>query len=105
MRSLLRSGWFRTGFPLLFCGAERFYESFIRVVEVQHRLQRSGSGVQGVLGGSWVAISGVISPLIEVITIVILLTTLLRTTHEPPSRVYAMRGKISRNQALVWNGV
>ena len=73
---------------------EGFYESFIRVVEVQHRLQRSGSEVQGVLGGSWVAISGVISPLIEVITTFILLITLLITAHEPPSRVYAMRGKI-----------
>ena len=36
------------------------------------------------LGGSWVVISGVISPLIWVITIVILLVTLLITTHEPP---------------------
>ena len=34
------------------------------------------------LGGSWVVISGVISPLIWVIAIV----TLLITTHEPPSR-------------------
>ena len=35
-----------------------------------------------VLGGSWVVINGVISPLIWVISIV----TLLITTHEPPSR-------------------
>ena len=34
-----------------------------------------------ILGGSWVVICGVISPLIWVITIV----TLLMTTHEPPS--------------------
>ena len=34
-----------------------------------------------VLGGSWVVISGAISPLIWVISIV----TLLITTHEPPS--------------------
>ena len=39
-----------------------------------------------VLGGSWVVISGVISPLIWVITIVTLLRTPLVTTHEPPSR-------------------
>ena len=36
-----------------------------------------------VLGGSWVVINGVISPLIWVITIVILLITLLIPTHEP----------------------
>ena len=38
-----------------------------------------------VLGGSWVLISGVISPLIWVTSIVTLLLTLLITTHEPPS--------------------
>ena len=37
------------------------------------------------LGGSWEAISGVIGPLIWVISIVILLSTPFRTTHEPPS--------------------
>ena len=37
------------------------------------------------LGGSWVVISGAISPLILVITIVALLITLLITTREPPS--------------------
>ena len=37
------------------------------------------------LGGSWVVISRVISPLIWVISIVTLLITLLITTHEPPS--------------------
>ena len=42
--------------------------------------------VCGLLGGSWVAISGVIRPLIWVISIVILLIALLITTHEPPSR-------------------
>ena len=40
----------------------------------------------GLLGGSWVVISGVISPLIWSVTIVTLLTTPLITTHEPPSR-------------------
>ena len=39
-----------------------------------------------VLGGSWVVISGVISPLIWVIITVTLLITPLITTHEPPSR-------------------
>ena len=38
------------------------------------------------LEGSWVVISGVISPLIWVIIIVTLLITQLITTHEPPSR-------------------
>ena len=43
-------------------------------------------GIFIVLGGSCVVICGVISPLIWVITIVILLITLLTTNHEPPSR-------------------
>ena len=42
--------------------------------------------VATILGGSWVVISGVISPLIWVIIIVTLLITPLITTHEPPSR-------------------
>ena len=41
----------------------------------------------GVLGGSWVVISRVISPLIWVISTVTLLISPLITTHEPPSRV------------------
>ena len=36
------------------------------------------------LGGSWVVVSRVISPLIWVTSIVILLITLLITAHEPP---------------------
>ena len=43
------------------------------------------------LGGSWVVISGVISPLIWVITIVTLLITPLITNHEPPSRALGLR--------------
>ena len=43
--------------------------------------------VQWLLGSSWVVISGFISPLIWVISIVTLLLTLLIATHEPPSRV------------------
>ena len=42
--------------------------------------------VRLLLGGSWVVISGVISPLIRVIVIVTILITPLITTHEPPSR-------------------
>ena len=45
-----------------------------------------GLGLGGLLGGSGVVISGVISPLIWLISIVTLLITLLITTHEPPSR-------------------
>ena len=39
------------------------------------------------LGGSWVVLSGVISPLIWVISIGTPLLAPLITTHEPPSRV------------------
>ena len=39
---------------------------------------------QRILGGSWVVISGVISPLVWVISIVTLLINPLITTHEPP---------------------
>ena len=42
--------------------------------------------VTSLLGGSWVVISGVISPLIRVISIATLVITPLITTHEPPSR-------------------
>ena len=45
-----------------------------------------GLPLRDLLGGSWVVISGVTSPLIWVVTIVTLLITLLITTHEPPSR-------------------
>ena len=41
--------------------------------------------LHGVLGGSWVVISGVISPLIWVISLATLLITPFITTHEPPS--------------------
>ena len=40
----------------------------------------------GLLGGSWVVTSGVVSPLIWVIFIVALLITPPIPTHEPPSR-------------------
>ena len=42
--------------------------------------------LEALLGGSWVVISGVISPPIWVTTIVTLLITPLRTTPKPPSR-------------------
>ena len=45
---------------------------------------RAGWVVLGLLGGSWVVISMVISPLIWVVTIVTFLITPLTTTHEPP---------------------
>ena len=38
-----------------------------------------------VLGGSWVVISGVISQVTIVITLIRALTTPFITTHEPPS--------------------
>ena len=42
---------------------------------------------KALLGGSGVVISGVISPLRWVLSIVTLLITLVITTHEPPSMV------------------
>ena len=52
----------------------------------------SAVGKARLLGGSWVVISGVISPLRWVITIVTLLITPLITTHEPPSIGYRASG-------------
>ena len=46
---------------------------------------RCRTGTETLLGGSWVVISGVMSPLIWVITIVTRLITPLIPTHEPPS--------------------
>ena len=52
------------------------------------------------LGGSWVVISGILSPLIWVISIVTLLRTLLITTHEPPStNVFAILTVNLRDEA------
>ena len=48
-----------------------------------------------ILGGSWVVISGVISPLTWAISIVTLVITLLITTHEPPSSVFEVRVVVS----------
>ena len=53
---------------------------------------------RGLLGGSWVVISGVISPLIWVIIIVALLISLLTTTHE--ARLKEGTGRRSR----LWPG-
>ena len=44
-------------------------------------------GAEILLGGSWVVISGVVSPLIWVISVVTLLIIPLITTHEPPSNL------------------
>ena len=52
-----------------------------------HSVRKPGEGGSNLLGGSWVVISGVISPLIWVIIIATPLITPLITTHEPPSRV------------------
>ena len=48
--------------------------------------ERDTETARRLLGGSWVVISGAISPLIWVITIVTLLIIPLITTHEPPSK-------------------
>ena len=45
-----------------------------------------GAAHPSALGGSWVVISGVVSPLIWAIIMATLLITSLITTHEPPSR-------------------
>ena len=55
---------------------------------------------EGLLGGSWVAMSGVISPLRWVITIVTLLITPLIATHEPPSR----RTTVANNPGFSFRG-
>ena len=57
------------------------------------------------LGGSWVVISGAISPLIWVITIVILLITSLITTHEPPSRVSGLGVWEPRLPRALWRSL
>ena len=74
------------------------------------RVSRAQGLQSTVLGGSWAVVSGVISPLIQVMTIVILLITLLVTTHEPPSKrdckgdyttlVIELRGLLSGVQSL-----
>ena len=47
------------------------------------------------LGGSWVVISRVISPLIGVIIVTLLITPLI-TTHEPPSKAWGPGGSRAR---------
>ena len=47
--------------------------------------------IEGLLGGSWVVISGATLRVTIVITHVKGLITLLMTTHEPPSRVQGAR--------------
>ena len=56
---------------------------------------------QSLLGGSWVVISGVVNPLIWVISIATLLITLLITTHEPPSRGCVCVVETCRDQTTV----
>ena len=51
-----------------------------------------------ILGGSWLVISGVISPPIWVVTMVTLLITPRITTHEPPSRILAQELSLSSIQ-------
>ena len=54
-----------------------------------------GRGLLGViLGGSWVVISGVVSPLVWVLSGVTLLIAPLISTHEPPSRVCWIQGLV-----------
>ena len=48
------------------------------------------SELRGLLGGSWVAISGVISRATAVITHIRGLKALPTTTHEPPSRGFGV---------------
>ena len=50
-----------------------------------YRIKGGEIALEALFGGSWVVISGGISPLIWFITIVTLLLTRLITTHEPPS--------------------
>ena len=63
----------------------RFGGSRLRVWEGSLRVP-AASLLKSSLGGSWVVISGVISPLIWNITRVTRLITPLIATHEPPSK-------------------
>ena len=47
---------------------------------------------QGLLGGSWVVTSGVISKVTIVVTHIRRLIAILITTHEPPSRAEGLTG-------------
>ena len=62
--------------------------SFIAVPKASHALLRpvrmQSKPESSIPGGSWVVISGVISPRIWAVTIVTLLRTPLITNHEPP---------------------
>ena len=49
-------------------------------------LQLQSYRFRGLLGGSWVLISGVLGRITIIITPISGLITLLITTHEPPSR-------------------
>ena len=79
------------GVPLLYLVRERVGAApgLLAVCDTGPQVWRAqrkwASTKQRTLGGSWVGISGVISPLIWVITIVTFLITPLMTPHEPPS--------------------
>ena len=60
-------------------------ERILRIEPGSASLKASSKKLRVLLGGSWVVISRVISPLIWVISTVTLLVTPLITTHEPPS--------------------
>ena len=62
-------------------------ESTVRAPKKKYQRLQTLNPALLLLGGSWVVISGVISPLILVITIVTLLITPLIPTYEPPSRL------------------
>ena len=57
-------------------------------------------GLGGLLGGSWVVISGVISRVTRLMTLIRVLITLLITTHEPPSRGIAPTPQESESAAF-----
>ena len=75
------------------CSVEKIDES---IDKIWSRDLRSN-----LLGGSWVVISGVISRVTILITHIRGLITLLRTTHEPPSIVFAPQGTPTH----VWAGM
>ena len=58
-------------------------------------VQTAGLVFRVLLEGSWVVISGIISPLIWVIIMVTLLITPPTTTHEPPSKPFVRKGLLS----------
>ena len=67
-------------------------------------MQFEGLRDYGVLGGSWVVTSRVVSRATILITHIRGLTTPLITTHEPPSRLWVFRCRAGGTKGLHFEG-